>query len=287
VSAAPFMQLYVADYLGDTRHLSTEQHGAYLLLLMAMWRAGGSLPDDETKLARIVGLSPAKWRRVSADVLAFFTVADGVLTQKRLTAEIEKTKEKSIKRADAGSKGGQAKALKTKKPAVANATILPQHLSDIRDQKEESKNSVASATGADAPSIDPKTILFRQGLPLLASLTGKPEGVLRPILGRWLKLTGNDCGAVLAEIERCRGSPVANPVSWIEARLKPKAPHEQPRSGRDKAFAALAAYVGEAEGVDEFRWNGDAPRRDDPDDGPAGGTMAMRPVLAAVAGRRL
>jgi hypothetical protein len=80
MSAAPFMQLYVADYIGDTLHLTTEQHGAYLLLLMAMWRAGGSLPNDEQKLSRIVGLSPAKWRRISADVLAFFDVADDAIT---------------------------------------------------------------------------------------------------------------------------------------------------------------------------------------------------------------
>tara|TARA_R100001244_G_scaffold2541_1_gene3922 strand:- start:5821 stop:6303 length:483 start_codon:yes stop_codon:yes gene_type:complete len=74
------MQLYVADYLGDTMHLSTEQHGAYLLLLMAMWRAGGSLPNDEKKLARIVGLSTIKWRRVAADVMAFFTVDGDEIT---------------------------------------------------------------------------------------------------------------------------------------------------------------------------------------------------------------
>jgi uncharacterized protein YdaU (DUF1376 family) len=40
--SAPFMQLYVADYLGDTRHLTTEQHGAYLLILMTVRNSRGS-----------------------------------------------------------------------------------------------------------------------------------------------------------------------------------------------------------------------------------------------------
>jgi uncharacterized protein YdaU (DUF1376 family) len=147
MSAAPFMQLYVADYIGDTLHLTTEQHGAYLLLLMAMWRAGGSLPNEEHKLARIVGLSPARWRRVGCDVLAFFEVSKTEITQKRLTKEIEKAKEKSSKRAEAGAKGGIAKSLKDKEAAVAIAANLPRHSSEPEPdtEREDKKKSAAKA----------------------------------------------------------------------------------------------------------------------------------------------
>lgn len=150
MSERPFMQLYVADYVGDTMHLSTEQHGAYLLLLMTMWRAGGRLPNDESKLARIVGLSPARWRKIAPDVMAFFVIDGNEITQKRLAAEIEKAKEKSQKRAHAGSLGGKAKALKDNEPALANATDLSWHLPETRDQRSESKEEKKEPTCAVA-----------------------------------------------------------------------------------------------------------------------------------------
>lgn len=125
--STPFMQLYVADYLGDTRHLTTEQHGAYLLLLMAMWRADGVLPDDDAKLARVAGLTVARWRRIKGDVLDFFTSVEGGITQARLAAELAIANEKSEKRSRSGKAGARAKALKNNKQGQANAERSLKH----------------------------------------------------------------------------------------------------------------------------------------------------------------
>jgi uncharacterized protein YdaU (DUF1376 family) len=135
MSERPFMQLYVSDFLGDTLELSTEGIGAYMLLLMAMWNAGGTLPDDDGKLARITRMSVKRWRAVAADLLDFFERDNGRITHQRLSKELQKSESKSQSRASAGAEGGRAKALKDKNTSLASATGLPQHLPDTRDQK--------------------------------------------------------------------------------------------------------------------------------------------------------
>ena len=133
MGSPPFMQLYIADYLGDTRHLTTEQHGAYLLLMMTMWRQGGSLPNDASKLARIAGVSPRRWHLISDDVMAFFDIDGDQITQKRLVEEYQKCVSISEKRSVSGKAGGISKSLKNNNTGLANAKQMPKHtqISDI------------------------------------------------------------------------------------------------------------------------------------------------------------
>lgn len=127
MSERPFMQLYVSDFVGDTLHLSSEQVGVYLLLLMAMWNADGSLPDDDAKLARVARLSLKKWRAARPELMEFFTVADGHVTHGRLTKELQKSERQSQSRSAAGAKGFAAKSLKYHKPVQANAQAGLKH----------------------------------------------------------------------------------------------------------------------------------------------------------------
>src|ERR1700704_6813875 len=61
----PWMPLYVGDYLGDTGHLTTTQHGAYLLLMMHYWRKG-ELPNDDRQLSQIAKLPLKTWNEYRA-----------------------------------------------------------------------------------------------------------------------------------------------------------------------------------------------------------------------------
>ena len=101
------MPLYVADYLGDTMHLTTEQHGAYLLLLMATWRSGGRLPNDPSSLASIAKLSARAWTRSAPTVLAFFQPEGAWLSHKRVTEEITRAEHLIEVRRQNGMKGGR------------------------------------------------------------------------------------------------------------------------------------------------------------------------------------
>jgi uncharacterized protein YdaU (DUF1376 family) len=173
--SAPFMQLYVGDYLRDTRHLTAEQHGAYLLLLMAAWNAGGRLPNDPRKLARLAASTPSRWAKISADLLEFFEVDGDHITNRRLTLELKKASEKSIKRADAGMRGGNATALKTKGTDAANATVLPQHSSEPEPEKIDNPSGYCRPK-ADALPVQEafdewNATATRRRLPIAKSLT--------------------------------------------------------------------------------------------------------------------
>jgi len=112
------MPFYVGDYLADTNHLSTEQHGAYVLLILHYWRTGKPLPLDPAQLARIARLSLAKWKKSAQILEAFFEKTDAGFRQKRVEDEMAQAIEKYNKRAEAGRRGGQAKA----KQKSSNAT---------------------------------------------------------------------------------------------------------------------------------------------------------------------
>lgn len=118
------MPFYVGDYLKDTLHLTTEEHGAYLLLLFSMWNNDCKLPFDEKKLARIARVSPPKWKVIREDILEFFQVEGEFITHSKMVEVAKKYKKKREILAKNGAKGGRAKSLKNNETTLANANQL-------------------------------------------------------------------------------------------------------------------------------------------------------------------
>lgn len=116
------LPLSTSAYLADTQQLSLPQHGAYLLILMTMWRAGGWIVDNDRKLANICKVTLKKWLQIAPDIRSLLIARDGKLTQKRLLSETQKALNRVAQNKSNGSAGGKAKALKSKEPTLANAT---------------------------------------------------------------------------------------------------------------------------------------------------------------------
>jgi uncharacterized protein YdaU (DUF1376 family) len=119
------MPLYVGDYLADTTHLDGVESGAYLHLLMAMWRAGGKLPANDDKLAKLTKLTPKQWAAVKPAVLEFFTRRGASISHGRLAKELAKYHDKSVRLSEAGKRGQGQKRNKnnTKGVSQAKATL--------------------------------------------------------------------------------------------------------------------------------------------------------------------
>jgi len=128
----PWMPFYVADYLGDTRHLSTLEHGAYLLLIFHYWQRG-SLPADDGRLAIIAGLSAEEWGRCRPVIAEFFGPG---WTHRRIDDELAAAVEKSGK-ARAAARASWDKRKGDDKP--------PDMQTHMRTQSERSCERNASA----------------------------------------------------------------------------------------------------------------------------------------------
>jgi uncharacterized protein YdaU (DUF1376 family) len=207
------MQLYVSDFIGDTLQLSTEQIGAYMLLLMAMWNAGGKLPSDESKLARVARMSVKKWKTIAPDMMAFFEVDGEEVRHHRLTKELQKSESKSQLRASAGAAGGSAKALKDKEARVANAMPAPQHLPDTITRIDSS--SLRSEENTRAPKPKFGVEFDREIWPIYPHKVGKPVALASFIKARQRASLETILAGLRVYVGKTDDRPWCNLSTWL------------------------------------------------------------------------
>lgn len=147
-----WMPLYIGDYLADTTRLTTEQHGAYLLLIMDYWR-NGAPPDDDVVLANICRANPATWKRIRPAVIGFFQVREAKWHHSRIDREIA---EAAASKAKAEAKAAKAAEARWSKQAAEH--------SDEHEEKGTSSNAPSNA-----PSI-PQELLEQCPSPSPSSL---------------------------------------------------------------------------------------------------------------------
>lgn len=143
----PYMPFWVDDYRRDTHHLSTEEHGAYLLLLMVAWESpASSLPDDDEMLARMAGVPRERWDGMKRIVMAFWSL-DGrskKWVQKRLKKERRLAVDRKQKASDAaGSRW------KDKKKGNAKTMLAQCHPSITINEKAKAFSADARKKSAE------------------------------------------------------------------------------------------------------------------------------------------
>ena len=160
MAALPYMQLYVADYLADTSHLSTLEHGVYLLLIMNYWQRGGPLPAADDKVARIARISTEEWLTVKDNILPFFTEQGGQLVHRRIERDLEAVLDKCEKAAASGRSSA------AKRYGNGRSTNV-QRSSNHTDTDTEGETDT---DGASAPAR-PLTVHQQAYIPLFKQLT--------------------------------------------------------------------------------------------------------------------
>lgn len=116
-----WMPMYWGDYLKKTGHLTTEEHGAYLLLICHLWTTGKPIPDDDRRLSAVTKSSMKKWKIMRPILSEFFEILEGVWQHVRVNEEIAKSLELKEKRALAGAEGGKKRQANAIAIGIANA----------------------------------------------------------------------------------------------------------------------------------------------------------------------
>lgn len=213
--ADKWMPFYVADYLRDTMHLTRDQHGAYLLLLMACWTRGGSLPNDQGQLAGIAKATPKEWAKLAPVILPFFSVDGAELRQGRVSAEAERAKRLSEIRKAVGSKGGRPrKQTESNEKPIGSANGNQSGLQTETPSQEPYGSTVR--VGSDEPTLTPRARGSRVPIPDGFPDAGALEAGAEVIRKAGVELDVDD------QARRFVGHAKANDrrmVYWLEAWL--------------------------------------------------------------------
>lgn len=234
-----WMPLYIGDYLKDTGRLTTEQHGAYLLLIMDYW-TNGAPSDDDDELSAITRLDLKTWRKHRSKIQRFFQVEGGHWRHKRIDEELESAQGKSDKAAEKASAAARARWDKERgkhpdpdTPSTPPSNAKPHAQAYAQSMLEECPSPSPSesrtdpnGSGGQPPSdglfgsspSDDRSRAWKLGLKVLMDRGGYSEARARPMVGKWVK--ANDPAHVSQAAEAAWHAGTLDPVSYITEALK-------------------------------------------------------------------
>ena len=268
MKAPAALPLFGDAYMADTRHFTLAEHGAYLLLMMIAWRSEGcNLPDNDKRIAAMLGTTVAKWAKMKPVVMAPWKLSDGYWTQGRLTKERKFVDEKRTKNFQAANSRWGGKSLENQEPPDANAyadamqtqcpyspTPLPieRTIADAMDGKPShgGENTVEP--------IDLKAVLFGTGVTYLTR-HGSTDKNARSMLGKWRQRYGD--GAVVDALHVAQSEACSDPIPMINKILEKRngtatrpvaaSPGAQPVYRSNPALDRYRALIGDLDDATE------------------------------------
>lgn len=146
-----WLPLNIGDYQKNTQRLNTEEHGAYLLLIMDYWM-NGPIPNDKKTLKNITKISAKKLQ----NVLAFFEEKEGKLYHERIEAdkiEAEENQRAKKERTAAATAARWPKTQSVTDNVTASPSSSPSPSPDkdtsVKQSENKYKTSNLSGGGAD------------------------------------------------------------------------------------------------------------------------------------------
>lgn len=217
MKADTWMAFYVGDYLADTLTLTTRQHGAYLLLILACWKGGGFVSSDDETLAAITKLSVKDWQHDKPKLAPYFEVSLDRWTHNRVQRELQEAVRLTQERSKAGGKGAanrwRGHSNRTAEP-LANT-----QQTDAPSQSPSPSSEEPSGSSGGSPPPDPVKLLFDAGVKLLTE-NGCTERNARMIIGKWRGEHGDE--ATHAAVKAAREEGITEPIAWITQRFAGK-----------------------------------------------------------------
>ncbi len=252
-NAMPWSKFVWRDWKNDEalRQVSLAAQGLWMRMLCIMHEAepyghlliNGYSPTP-TQLARSAGCSPDEAEELLGELEAnrvFYRTDEGVIYNRRMVSD-----RKVHLEAQANGRRGGNPMLKSAAPkdgpdAVELGVNPPDYTPDKLKSTESKKDSPPSEGGRKPPaqpedlfgdSSPPRgaqppqkpeqptagSLLFSEGLEILAELTGKKAN--RPLLGKLRQLAGNDDQRLLSILRAAQKDPPAEIVAWVTGCLK-------------------------------------------------------------------
>lgn len=272
-----WMPLYIADYLADTTRLTTEQHGAYLLLIMDYWR-NGPLPDDDGALSQITRMQPAAWKKNRAMLVRLFRIEAGEWRHKRIDEELIEAAANAKKFADRAKKAAAKRWEKPSLPdASSNASSTPKAMLDqctspsptpvnpskqpppVTDRESGAKKAVVAAVPSadiaipETPTTEGHWMVWfnREAGTQFDASSRFDRSDLWPIFGRWCKagITQQQMRVAIQTAQETATAPIANLPKYVDRVLaNSQTPQRISYSDQSKLAASRAIFGTEIEG---------------------------------------